>query len=71
MLPQAYAYPARRRATRDLLRRRLRFVRYRADLSAQVQNTVSQYNLPPLNLRTDKRSDLPLIPDHFPDPVVR
>jgi hypothetical protein len=30
------------RATRDLLRRRMMFVRYRADLSAHVQNTVSQ-----------------------------
>ena len=59
------------RATRDLLRRRMRFVRYRADLSAHVQNTVSQYNLPPLNLRTDRRVDLPEIPNHFSDPVVR
>lgn len=32
MLAQAYVYPARMRATRDLLRRRMRFVRYRADL---------------------------------------
>ena len=71
MLPQAYAYPARMRATRDLLRRRRMFTRYRADLSAHVQNTVSQYNLPALNLRTDRRADLPLIPEHFPDPVVR
>lgn len=71
MLPQAYAYPARMRATRDLLRRRMMFTRYRADLSAHVQNTVSQYNLPPLNLRTDRRADLPEIPAHFPDPVVR
>ena len=71
MLPQAYAYPARMRATRDLLRRRMMFVRYRADLSAHVQNTVSQYNLSPLNLRTDRRADLPEIPAHFPDPVVR
>ena len=71
MLPQAYAYPARMRATRDLLRRRMMFTRYRADLSAHVQNTVSQYNLPPLNLRTDRRTDLPEIPAHFPDPVVR
>ena len=71
MLPQAYAYPARMRATRDLLRRRMMLVRYRADLSAHVQNTVSQYNLPALNLRTDRKSDLPEIPAHFPEPVVR
>ena len=71
MLPQAYAYPARMRATRDLLRRRMMFTRYRADLSAHIQNSVHQYNLPPLNLRTDRQSDLPNISSHFPDPVVR
>ena len=71
MLPQAYAYPARMRATRDLLRRRMMFTRYRADLSAHIQNSVHQYNLPPLNLRTDRQADLPNIPSHFLDPVVR
>lgn len=39
VFPQAYVYPKARRATRDLLRRRIYFVRRRADLLAHVQNT--------------------------------
>jgi transposase len=46
MLPQAYVYPIRMRATRDLLRRRNHFMRKRAELFAHIQNTRSQYNLP-------------------------
>ena len=46
MLPQAYVYPARMRATRDLLRRRNHFMRKRAELFAHIQNTRNQYNLP-------------------------
>ncbi len=46
MLPQGYAYPAKMRATRDLLRRRMHFVRQRAELMAHVQMTADQYNLP-------------------------
>jgi hypothetical protein len=34
------------RGTRDLLRRRNLFVRRRAELTAHVQNTYSQYNVP-------------------------
>ena len=45
MLPQASVYPAQRRATRDLLRRRMHLARKRAELLAHVQNTNSQYNL--------------------------
>ncbi len=71
MLPQAYAYPARMRATRDLLRRRMMFARYRGDLTAHIQNTVSQYNLPPLGARAGRKKERAAIPDHFPDPVVR
>jgi hypothetical protein len=36
MLPQAYAYPAGMRATRDLLRRRLHLVRKRGQLLAHI-----------------------------------
>jgi len=46
--PQAYVYPKALRATRDLLRRRTFFVRQRAQLLAHIQNTNSQYNLPPI-----------------------
>src|SRR5688572_4837264 len=47
MFPMAYVYPRAKRATRDLLRRRNHFVRHRAQLLAHIQNTNSQYNLPP------------------------
>lgn len=46
MIPQSYVYPAKMRATRDLLRRRNYLTRKRAELYAHVQNTRSQYNLP-------------------------
>ena len=45
MLAQAYVYPAKMRATRDLLRRRNHLVRKRAELFSHIQNTRSQYNL--------------------------
>lgn len=71
MLPQAYVYPKRMRATRDLLRRRNHLMRKRADLLAHIQNTASQYNLPPLGARVDRKGERAGIPAHFPDPVVR
>ena len=52
--PVAYHYPKAMRATRDLLRRRTRLVRYSAELKAHVKNTASQYNVPDIgshNLR--------------------
>ena len=42
MFPIAYAYPKEKRAVRDLLRRRLFFVRQRAELSVHLQNTNPQ-----------------------------
>ena len=48
MSPQAYAYPATMRATRDLLRRRLHLVRQRAERLTHIRQTNSQYNLPAL-----------------------
>ena len=47
-LPQAYVYPRKMRTTRDLLRRRSHFVRKRAELLSHIQNTNSQYTLPPI-----------------------
>jgi hypothetical protein len=44
--PEAYVYPRGMRATRDLLRRRLFFVRKRGELFAHIRNTFHQYNLP-------------------------
>ena len=46
MLPQAYVYPAERRATRDLLRRRMPLAHKRGELLAHVPNTNRQYHLP-------------------------
>ena len=71
LIPEAYAYPAEMRATRDLLRRRMHLARARADLIAHIQNTVSQYNLPPLGCRIGKKSERQGVVEHFPDPVVR
>ncbi|MES0344826.1 MAG: IS110 family transposase [Anaerolineales bacterium] len=48
LIPMSYVYPKQMRATRDLMRRRNHFVRKRAELLAHIQNTSSQYNLPPL-----------------------
>jgi Transposase DDE domain/Transposase len=48
MLPQAYTYPAKMRATRDLLRRRLTLVRQRAERLTHIRQTNAQYNLPAL-----------------------
>lgn len=45
MLPEAYVYPSEMRSTRDLLRRRMHFMRKRAELLSHIQNTNSQYNL--------------------------
>jgi transposase len=45
MRPQAYVYPAQRRATRDLLRRRMHLAPKRGELLAPVQTTNSPYNL--------------------------
>ena len=71
MLAQAYVYPAKMRATRDLLRRRNHLVRKRAELYAHIQNTRNQYNLPdPLgNLGRSKNREG--VAKRFDDPSVR
>lgn len=70
--PVAYVYPPQMRPTRDLMRRRIHFVRKRAELLGHIQNTTSQYNLPaPGTLsRPHHRRDKDIV-GHFPDPVVR
>lgn len=45
MFPQSYVYPRQMRSTRDLMRRRLFFVRRRAELLSHVQILHHQYNL--------------------------
>lgn len=53
MFPMAYVYPAKMRATRDLMRRRMHLMRKRSELLAHIHNTNSQYNHPEIkkNLR--------------------
>ena len=45
LIPQAYVYPRRMRATRELLRRRHHLMHTRAELYARIQNPSSQYTL--------------------------
>src|SRR3990172_3340482 len=71
MLPQAYAYPAGMRATRDLLRRRLHLVRKRGQLLAHIQMTAQQYNLAPLGKRIAYPANREGVAEHFPDRAVR
>jgi transposase len=71
MLPQAYAYPAAMRATRDLLRRRMHLMRKRAELLAHVQNTNSQYNLPEIGKKLAYKANRQGVAERFSDPAVQ
>lgn len=71
MLPQAYAYPAAMRATRDLLRRRMHLMRKRAELLAHVQNTNSQYNLPEIGKKLAYKANRQGVAERFADPAVQ
>ena len=70
-LAQAYVYPPRMRATRDLLRRRNHLVRKRAELPAHIQNTNSQYNLPEFGAKIARQSNREGLAERFTDPCVR
>src|SRR5689334_10197304 len=70
MLPQAYVYPAKMRATRDLLRRRCYLVRKRAELLAPSPKTNSQYNLPEIGKRLAYKANRDDVAKHFPAPSV-
>ena len=69
--PLAYVYPKEMRATRDLLRRRMKIVRHGANLKAHVGNTTSQYNLPPNKVNLKNVSAREQLKSTFPDPVVQ
>jgi transposase len=71
MLPQAYAYPAAMRSTRDLIRRRLHLVRKRGQLLAHIQNTRAQYNVPIFGRKLAYRTNRAGVVEHFPDPSVQ
>lgn len=70
-LPQAYVYPPEMRAPRDLLRRRLFFVRKRGELFAHVRTTFHQYNLPAPSGQLLYQCNRAKVPDAFDDPIVR
>jgi transposase len=69
MLPQAYVYPAERRATRDLLRRRMSLSRQRAALLGHVQNTKRQDNRPELGKKLAYKANRRGVAARFPDPA--
>jgi transposase len=71
MLPQAYVYPAERRATRDLLRRRMSLMRKRAELLTHVQQTNHQYNLPEIGKKIAYKANRDGVAERFPDPAVQ
>jgi transposase len=69
--PTAYVYPRGMRATRDLLRRRLFFVRRRSELFTHIRITFHQLNLPaPAGPLREQRSRVGLL-EAIPDPIVR
>ena len=69
MLPQAYAYPAAMRATRDLLRRRMHRMRKRAELLAHVQHTNSQDNLPEIGKKLADKANRQGVAERCADPA--
>jgi len=69
MIPMAYVYPVKMRATRDLLRRRNHLMRKRAELYAHIQNTRSQYNLSDCLGRIAKPQNREGIMERFEDPL--
>jgi transposase len=71
MIPMSYVYPAKMRATRDLLRRRNHLMRKRAELYAHIQNTRSQYNLPDFLGCIAKPQYRAGIVERFEDPSVQ
>jgi transposase len=71
LMPQAYVYPAEMRATRDLMRRRLHFVRLRAQLLAHVQMTCHQYNRESPGKRIGYASNREALSEGFADVSVQ
>jgi transposase len=71
LVPVAYAYPPDMRATRDLMRRRLLFVRQRGALLAHIQITHHQYNVAAPGKRITYRSNRDGLGDAFTDPSLR
>lgn len=71
LIPMAYVYPRKMRATRDLMRRRNHLMRKRAELLAHIQNTASQYNLQTPLGRIAKAGNRVDLVERFDDPAVQ
>jgi len=71
MLPQAYVYPAERRATRDLLRRRTHLMRKRAELLAHVQHTNRQDHLPEIGKKIAYKANREGVAERFEEGSVQ
>lgn len=71
MFPVAYTYPREWRGMRDLMRRRMRLMRQRAELMAHIHNTLSQYNLPPVTKNLRYRKNREALRQTFSDPGVQ
>jgi len=66
--PVGYPYPAGMRATRDLLRRRMKLVDQRAKMLGHIRMTAAQYNLPPIEEAITQPKNRTGLLDRFPDP---
>jgi transposase len=71
MLPKAYAYPANMRATRDLMRRRMKLVRQRAEHLTHIRQTNAQYNLPALSQDLKSKIHRNGVAERFDDAAVQ
>jgi len=71
MLPHASVYPAARRATRELLRRRTHLRRKRAELFAHVPHTTSQYHLPAMGQKIAYQTNRDGVAERFAAPAVQ
>jgi transposase len=69
--PIAYPYPAKWRATRDLLRRRMYLSRRCNELVSHIQNTNTQYNLPAFQKKLSRKYNHDGVAERFEDPAVR
>jgi hypothetical protein len=69
MRPQASVYPAARRATRDLLRRRIPLMPTRAALWAQGHHTHSQDHLPEIGKTIASKANRDGVAARFADPA--
>ena len=70
MIPMAYVYPQKMRATRDLLRRRMHFMRKKNELLSHIQNTKNQYSLPDFKKTITRKNNRKEVAKHFIDPIM-